>query len=104
MAAGVLAINEAIEKPDSADLLLALKSKSVALKSITPECADGYHRELKDTKDKKDDVGEWLFLKKSYKWGGNYQFEVHKKIYRTTNMDTLAVSLLLALNSNPFES
>lgn len=79
VAAGVLAINEAIEKPDSADLLLALKSKSVALKSITPECADGYHRELKDTKDKKDDVGEWLFPKKSYKWGGNYQFEVHKK-------------------------
>lgn len=69
VAAGVLAINEAIEKPDSADLLLALKSKSVALKSITPECADGYHRELKDAKGKKDDVGE-LFPKNNLQTSG----------------------------------
>ena len=57
MAAGVLAINEAIDKPDSADLLMALKSKSVALHSIIPECADGYHTDLKEAKFKKEDVG-----------------------------------------------
>jgi len=54
----MVAINEAVDKPDSADLLLALKSKAVSLRSITPECADNYHVELKDSKTKKDDVGE----------------------------------------------
>jgi len=58
VAAGMVAINEAVDKPDSADLLLALKSKAVSLRSITPECADNYHVELKDSKTKKDDVGE----------------------------------------------
>lgn len=53
----MVAINEATDKPDSADLLLALKSKAVSLRSITPECADAYHAELKDAKAKKDDVG-----------------------------------------------
>ena len=60
----MVAINEAVDKPDSADLLLALKSKAVSLRSITPECADGYHSELKDEKIKKDDVGSFsIFIK-----------------------------------------
>ena len=58
VAAGMVAINEAVDKADSADLLLSLKSKAVSLRSITPECADNYHVELKEAKTKKDDVGE----------------------------------------------
>lgn len=57
LATGVIQINEAVDKADSADLLLALKSKNVALRSITPECADSYHVALKDAKSKKEDVG-----------------------------------------------
>ena len=54
----MIAINEGVEKADSADLLLSLKSKAVSLRSITPECADDYHVELKEAKTKKDDVGK----------------------------------------------
>lgn len=36
LSAGMVSINEAIDKADSADLLLALKSKAISLRSITP--------------------------------------------------------------------
>eukprot|EP00795_Rhopilema_esculentum_P006087 gene6087-11472_t len=52
---GVLTINETIDKGDSADLLLALKHKNVALRSVTPECAQQYRDGLKEAKDRKDD-------------------------------------------------
>ena len=55
MALGVIAINETVDKGDSGDLLIALKSRSVALRSVTPECAQTYQFELKTAKDKKDD-------------------------------------------------
>ena len=55
MAFGVVTINETIDRGDSADLLLALKHKNVALRSVTPECAQQYRDELKSAKDKKED-------------------------------------------------
>ena len=58
MALGVIAINEKVDHGDSSDLLLALKLKSVGLRSVTAECASGYHQELNSEKMKKDDVGQ----------------------------------------------
>ena len=55
VALGVVTINETIDKGDSADLLLALKHKNVALRSVTPECAQQYRDDLKSAKDKKED-------------------------------------------------
>jgi len=55
LALGVVTINETIDKGDSADLLLALKHKNVALRSVTPECAQQYRDDLKSAKDKKED-------------------------------------------------
>ena len=60
MALGVVTINETIDKGDSADLLLALKHKNVALRSVTPECAQQYRDELKSAKDKKEDPSTLL--------------------------------------------
>ena len=62
MALGVIAINETIDKGDSADLLLALKHKNVALRSVTPECAQKYQNGLKGAKDKKDDPGLYMLF------------------------------------------
>ncbi len=55
MALGVIAINESTDNGDSGELLLALKQKSVALRSLTPECAQQYSVGLKKAKDMKDD-------------------------------------------------
>ena len=57
MAHGVIAINETIDKGDSSDLLVALKHKSVALRSVTPECSEKYRVGLMSAKDIKDDPG-----------------------------------------------
>ena len=65
VAFGVVTINETIDKGDSADLLLALKHKNVALRSVTPECAQQYRDELKSAKDKKEDPStlfQYLFF------------------------------------------
>lgn len=58
---GVMTINETIDKGDSADLLLALKHKNVALRSVTPECAQQYRDELKKAKDLKEDPSMFLY-------------------------------------------
>ena len=62
VANGVINVNEAIDNADSADLLLALKSKSIALRSITPECTEQYHSELKFAKGQKDDSCNLIFF------------------------------------------
>ena len=62
MALGVVTINETIDKGDSADLLLALKHKNVALRSVTPECAQQYRDELKKAKDGKDEPSKCSYL------------------------------------------
>ena len=64
VALGVLTINETIDKGDSADLLLALKHKNVALRSVTPECAQQYRDGLKEAKDRKDDPSKFYEAQK----------------------------------------
>ncbi|XP_053317929.1 ras GTPase-activating-like protein IQGAP1 [Spea bombifrons] len=55
---GILAINEAVEKGDSAQTLSALRSPDVGLYGVTSECAPTYHNELADLKKSKSAEGD----------------------------------------------
>lgn len=55
---GVLAINEAVDKGDSAQTLHALRSPDVGLYGVTAECAHTYQKELEDQKKNKAAEGK----------------------------------------------
>ncbi|CAJ0930277.1 unnamed protein product [Ranitomeya imitator] len=76
---GVLAINEAVEKGDSAQTLHALRSPDVGLYGVTAECAHPYQTELADLKEHKASAGdngsEWV--QHWVKGGYHYYFNLN---------------------------
>ncbi|XP_065671327.1 ras GTPase-activating-like protein IQGAP1 isoform X1 [Hydra vulgaris] len=82
LANGIINVNEAIDNADSADLLLALKSKSIALRSITPECTEQYHAELKFAKGQKNDSSWVGWTETRVPQGYTYYLNVLSKEFR----------------------
>ncbi|MEE6503311.1 hypothetical protein FKM82_004796 [Ascaphus truei] len=76
---GILAINEAVEKGDSAQTTNTLRSPDVGLYGVTAECGQTYQNELAELKKKKvaagDNGSEWL--QHWVKGGYNYYFNLH---------------------------
>lgn len=76
---GVLAINEAVDKGDSAQTLHALRSPDVGLYGVTAECAHTYQKELEDQKKNKaaegDNGSEWM--QHWVKGGYHYYFNLN---------------------------
>ncbi|KAM4748418.1 ras GTPase-activating-like protein IQGAP1 [Rhinophrynus dorsalis] len=76
---GILAINEAIEKGDSAQTLNTLRSPDVGLYGVTSECAQTYQNELAELKKNKvtagDNGSEWV--QHWVKGGYHYYFNLH---------------------------
>lgn len=78
-ARGILAINEAVERGDSAQTLSALRSPDVGLYGVTAECAQTYQNELSEVKRNKAAQGEngseWV--QHWVKGGYHYYFNLH---------------------------
>lgn len=55
---GILGINEAVERGDTAQTLAALRSPDVGLYGVTPECDQAYQADLAVLKKSKQDEGE----------------------------------------------
>ncbi|XP_053573714.1 ras GTPase-activating-like protein IQGAP1 [Bombina bombina] len=78
---GILAVNESVEKGDSAQTLSALRSPDVGLYGVTSECAQTYQNELAELKKNKVSVGdnesEWV--QHWVKGGYYYYFNLNSK-------------------------
>ncbi|XP_029430405.1 ras GTPase-activating-like protein IQGAP1 [Rhinatrema bivittatum] len=78
---GILSINEAVDRGDSAQTLSALRLPDAGLYGVTPECADTYQNELAEAKRKKvatgDNGSEWV--QHWVKGGYNYYFNLRSK-------------------------
>ncbi|XP_069481247.1 ras GTPase-activating-like protein IQGAP1 isoform X2 [Ambystoma mexicanum] len=80
-ASGILAINEAVERGDSAQTFSALRSPDVGLYGVTPECGETYQAELSENKRKKMEAGdngsEWV--QHWVKGGYHYYYNLRSK-------------------------
>ncbi|XP_041082906.1 ras GTPase-activating-like protein IQGAP1 [Polyodon spathula] len=78
---GILGINEAVERGDTAQTLAALRSPDVGLYGVTPECNQAYQADLAVLKKSKQDEGDngsdWV--KHWVKGGYDYYFNIRTR-------------------------
>lgn len=78
---GILGINEAVERGDTAQTLAALRSPDVGLYGVTPECDQAYQADLAVLKKSKQDEGDngsdWV--KHWVKGGYDYYFNIRTR-------------------------
>ncbi|XP_058854840.1 ras GTPase-activating-like protein IQGAP1 isoform X2 [Acipenser ruthenus] len=78
---GILGINEAVERGDTAQTLTALRSPDVGLYGVTPECDQAYQADLAVLKKSKQDEGDngsdWV--KHWVKGGYDYYFNIRTR-------------------------
>ncbi|MGH0167002.1 UNVERIFIED_CONTAM: hypothetical protein FKN15_011768 [Acipenser sinensis] len=78
---GILGINEAVERGDTAQTLAALRSPDVGLYGVTPECDQAYQADLAMLKKSKQDEGDngsdWV--KHWVKGGYDYYFNIRTR-------------------------
>ncbi|XP_075038148.1 ras GTPase-activating-like protein IQGAP2 isoform X1 [Mixophyes fleayi] len=84
VAAGVAEINLALEKDEAQHTLQVLQSSETRLKGLIPECAEGYHKDLMESKQKKANKGpaeteESSWMKIQLKDKFDYYYNVETK-------------------------